>query len=148
MIDDIRHHRMAKGGICKDCFKVGPVDTICNYCSLKENGFKQNTCTSHRTSDEEINPLQLSLAAETDLDVPKSWESEQWYFNFIEDQRRDVNVKARWTETLKKRAKKMISCVADQYKHVNHVNKRQKTDGSVDEEEEGTDNVAKKPAAK
>ena len=72
MIDDVRHHRMVKGGICEDCFRVGPVDTICNYCSLKENGFKQNTHTSHETSDGEINPLQLSLAAETDLDMPKS----------------------------------------------------------------------------
>ena len=139
---------MVKGGICEDCFKVGPVDTICNYCSSKENGFKQNTYTSYRTSDEEINPLQLSLAAETDLDMPKSWELEQWYFNFMEDQRRDMNVKAQWTKTLKKRAKKMIGCVANQYKHVNQVNKRQKTDGSVDKEEEGTGDVAKKPAAK
>ena len=95
MIDNIRHHRMAKGGICENCFKVGPVDTICNYCSLKENGFKQNTHTFHGTSDEEINPLQLSLAAETDLDMPKSWELEQWYFNSVKDQRRDMNVKAR-----------------------------------------------------
>ena len=66
----------------------------------------------------------------------------------MKDQRRDMNVKARWTETLKKRAKKMIGHVADQCKHVNHVNKRQRTDGSVDKEEEGTGNVAKKPAAK
>ena len=95
MIDSIGHHRMVKGGICEDCFKVGPVDTICDYCSSKENGFKQNTYTSHGTSDEEINPLQLSLAAETDLDMPKSWELEQWYFNSIKDQRRDMNVKAR-----------------------------------------------------
>ena len=42
----------------------------------------------------------------------------------------------------------MISYVANQYKHVNQVNKRQKTDGSVDKKEEGTGDVAKKPAAK
>ena len=48
---------------------------------------------------------------------------------------------------MKNRAKKMIKYVGDQAK-LDEVNKRQKTDGSVDKEEEGTGNVAKKPAAK
>ena len=48
---------------------------------------------------------------------------------------------------MKSRAKKMIKYVGDQAK-LDEDNKRQKTDGSVDEEEEGTGNVAKKPAAK
>ena len=138
---------MVKGGICKDCFRVGPIDTICNYCSRKENGFKQNSYLSYRTTDGEINPLQLSLAAETAIDMPKYWELKTWYFDPAEDQCRNMNLEGKWTKSMESRAKKMIKYVGDQAK-LDEDNKRQKTDESVDEEEEGTGNVAKKPAAK
>ena len=93
--DNSRNHRMVKGGICEDCFRVGPIDTICDHCSRKENGFEQNSYLSCRTTNGEINPLQPSLAAETAIDMPKYWELKTWHFNSAENQCRNMNLEGK-----------------------------------------------------
>ncbi len=100
--------RNVRIGICSQCFNVGPCDMQCDKCDEDDI---ESCCAIMKTVTQgkfvEINPIQLSLFIETDIEMAEKHTLERLHFNTdplmnVRDYRTET-----WTDEMEDRVMKL-----------------------------------------